>query len=180
MRIHLALIAASLLLVSASARAQQPDLGDGHGPGVGVEENLGGLSGGAFVYDGGHFRIDVLLGLDHSTHPGGNVTDFGLGGRVFFVVHRMDHADLALGGGLAVVHRSVGSADETNLQFEGAAQIRAFLTTNVALSGSLGFVVVTADNVVLEGGPVTPAGGSGAFGIGGQLLAGFGATYFFR
>ena len=40
--------------------------------------------------------------------------------------------------------------------------------------------VTTADNQVLLGGPVTSSNGDGNFGIGGQLLAGFGATYYFR
>jgi hypothetical protein len=169
-----------LALVPAAAGAQE--FVEGHGPGVGIEENLGGLSGGSFVWDAGRFRIDAILGIAHESERGnGSVTDFGVGGRFFFVVHRMERADFSLGGGFAVVHEDVdGGPNETNLQIELAAQIRAFVAPNVALSGSLGFAIVTADNNIILGGPVTSGNGDGAFGFGGQLLAGFGVTYYFR
>ena len=152
---------------------------EGHGPGVGVEENLGGLTGGAFVYDAGRFRVDAILGIAHTSRNGGDsVTDFGIGGRFWYVVHRMERADFSLGGGVAIVHED--NPSDTNVQVELAAQIRVFVAPNVSLSGSLGFVIVTADNNVILGGPVTSGNGDGAFGFGGQLVAGLGITYYFR
>ncbi len=166
-----------LLLCAGVAGAQE--FVDGHGPGIGVEENLGGLSGGSFVYDAGRFRIDAILGITHvSERGGGSFTELGLGGRFFYVVHRLERADFSLGGGVAIVHAD--NPSETNVQVELAAQIRVFVAPNVSLSGSLGFVIVTADNDVLLGGPVTPENGDGTFGFGGQLLAGLGITYYFR
>jgi hypothetical protein len=175
-----------VLLATGVASAQE--YADGHGPGVGIEGNLGGLSGASFVYDAGKFRFDGILGFAHSSNAAGSandprdVTDFGIGGRFFYVVHRLERADLSLGGGLAILRESIsgGGGSETNLQIELAAQIRVFIAPNVALSGSLGFVVTTADNYVIKEGPVTSSAGDGNFGIGGQLLAGFGVTYYFR
>jgi hypothetical protein len=175
------LVFAVLLVSSATVSAQE--FIEGHGPGVGVEENLGGLSGGCFVYDAGRFRIDAILGIAHtSERNGASVTDFGIGGRFFYVVHRLERADFSLGGGVAIVHEDIGNGgpSDTNVQLELAAQIRVFLAPNVSLSGSLGFVIVTADNNVILGGPVTSANGDGSFGFGGQLLAGLGVTYYFR
>src|SRR5215813_3017737 len=165
------------LLLCASVAASQ-ELVDGHGPGVGVEENLGGLTGGSFVYDAGRFRVDAILGIAHlSLHGGGSITDFGIGGRFWYVLHRMERADFSIGGGVAIVHED--NPSDTNVHLELAAQIRVFIAPNVSLSGSLGFVIVTADNDVILDGPVTTNNGTGAFGFGGQLLAGLGATYFF-
>jgi len=167
----------SILLCASVAGAQE--FVDGHGPGVGVEENLGGLTGGCFVYDAGRFRIDAILGIAHvSDGVGGSFTDFGIGGRFFYVVHRMERADFSLGGGLAIVHED--NPSDTNLQIELAAQIRVFVAPNVSLSGSLGFVIVTADHHVILAGPVTTDSGDGTFGFGGQLLAGLGIAYYFR
>lgn len=177
MRKTLVIVLLRCSVYSRAASAQE--FVDGHGPGVGVEENLGGLSGGSFVYDAGRFRIDAILGIAHrSERGGGSVTDFGIGGRFFYVVHRMERADFSIGGGVAIVHED--NPSDTNVQVELAAQIRVFVAPNVSLSGSLGFVIVTADNNVILGGPVTAANGDGAFGFGGQLLAGLGITYYFR
>ena len=78
-KIHAIVIIA---LLSGVAGAQESV--DGHGPGVGIEENLGGLSGGSFVYDAGKFRIDAILGIAHTSDRGnGSDTVFGLGGRFF-------------------------------------------------------------------------------------------------
>jgi hypothetical protein len=174
----LVLALSTLLALGSAARAQTAE---GHGPGIGVEQNLGGLTGGTFVYDAGTFHVDVLFGLAHVTLTGADETDFGIGGRFFFVVHHMERADLGLGGGVAIVRQEIGDRHETNIHIEGGAQIRAFIAPNVALLASLGIVVVTADNVILLDSPVTgSASGSGSFGIGGQLTGGFGLTYYFR
>src|SRR5262249_18442770 len=170
---------ALLIVLSATGAASAQEFVEGHGPGVGIEENLGGLSGGSFAYDAGKFRIDAILGIAHTSQQGnGSDTVVGVGGRFFYVVHRMERADFSLGGGLAIVHDDAPS--ETNVQIELAAQIRAFIAPNVALFGSLGFVIVTADNAIILNGPITSNNGDGAFGFGGQLLAGFGVTYYFK
>jgi len=166
----------STLGIRASAGAQE--LVEGHGIGLGVQENLGGLVGATIDYDAGRFRLEGILGFDHQSGP--SVTTFGIGGRFFWVVHHMERADLGLGGGLALVRQEAGGASENNFHIELGGQIRAFLTSNVALSGMLGVVIVTAENFVIGGGPVTGGGGDGHVGVGGQLLVGFGVTYYFR
>ncbi len=67
MRTHIVCLA---ILLGAGAASAQEIILEGHGPGIGVEENLGGLSGATFVYDAGRFRVDILLGLEHVSQPG--------------------------------------------------------------------------------------------------------------
>ena len=174
------LLGAIVLLLAASAVSAQ-ELPDGHGPGVGVEQNLGGLTGATFVYDAGRFHVDVLLGLEHISRTGPDTSSFGIAGRFFFVVHRMERADFGLGGGIGIARTDFGDAHETNIELEGAAQIRAFIAPNVAVLASLGLVIATADNGGLPGGPIVEGGnGDTEIGLGGQLFGGFGVTYYFR
>jgi hypothetical protein len=172
----------SLLVLGTLATAANAQTAEGHGPGIGVEQDLGGLTGGTFVWDGGSFRIDVLFGLAHLSIPGPDETDFGIGGRFWFVVHRMERADLGIGGGVAVVREEIGDQHETNIHIEGGAQIRAFIAPNVALLASLGLTIVTADNFIINNSPVVGMtnNATGSVGVGGQLFGGFGLTYFFR
>jgi hypothetical protein len=175
------LLVAILVALAAHVAAAQEIVSDGHGPGVGVEQNLGGLTGASFVYDAPRFHIDVLLGIQHVSEDGPDFSNVGVAGRFFFIVHRLDRADFALGGGIGIARAEQGNVSETNIHIEAAAQIRAFITSNVALSASLGLVVVTADNNRLPDGPVIgQATGNDEFGFGGQLFGGFGVTYFFR
>ncbi len=175
------LLACSILALVTSTAAAQEIVTDGHGAGIGVEQNLGGLTGGAFVYDAAHFHVDVLLGIAHISENGPDFSSVGVAGRFFYVVHRLDRADFSIGGGLGLERTDLGNAHETNIHIEAAAQIRAFITGNVALSAALGLVIVTADNNGLPSGPVVGGGqGDTEFGFGGQLFGGFGLTYFFR
>lgn len=169
------------IVLAAAGTASAQEVAEGHGPGVGVESNLGGLTGATFVYDAGRFHIDVLFGFDHTSRTGPDLSSVGFAGRFFFVIHRMERADFGLGAGLGVVRSDFGNENETNLHIEAAAQIRAFIAPNVALLASLGLAVVTADNGNLPSGPVvTGNNGDTEFGFGGQLLGGFGLTYYFR
>ncbi len=166
-------------LFTSVATAQE--MAASHGPGIGVEQNLGGLTGAAFVWDAGRFHIDILFGLQHFNEDGPDATVFGLGGRFFFVLHDMGSADFSLGGGVAVLQTDFGDASDTEIQLEAAAQIRVFLVPNVSLTASLGLVLLTANDLDVGGGPVLGGGsGESAIGIGGQLMGGFGLIYFFR
>jgi hypothetical protein len=174
-------------IFQATAQAQQPEViteGDGHGVGLGVAQNLGGLTGAAFSYDGGQFHVDVIGSFGHWNEDGPNdddLTMFGVGGRFFYHLHEMPGADFSIGGGLALVLTEQGDFSDNTIHLEGAAQIRLFIVPNVALSGSLGLVVLTADDGVVSGGPI--AGGRTAesfYGIGGQLNASLGVIYYFR
>ena len=168
-----------LVLGSTSASAQEAagsyeatssDSSEGQGLGVGVEATLTGLSGAALVYDAGAIRIDGVLGISSR----GN-TDFFLAGRFWYVLHAGDRSDISIGGGLGIQEnggiRNGGSddihiIDTLDFHVEAGAQIRAFITNNVALSASGGFGVIIDE-------------GDEFLGFGGQLLGTMGVTYFF-
>lgn len=126
---------------------------------------LGGPSGAALVYDMGDMHVDGILGL-----ASGGGTQLGLGGRLLWVMHRSSAADFSLGGGLGVVHTDPdGNADSvTDFHVEAIAQIRAFITQNVALSTTFGFGVNLND------------GRDDNFAFGGQFLTSAGLVYFFQ
>ncbi len=147
-------IAAVFLVVSLASTARaEPEAsptGEG-GIGIGAEGLLTGPTGGVFIYDMGSLRIDALLGVN-------NITDDSLfvAGRVLVPLHGSQDADFSIGGGLGLVHLDVGgnNEDEDRFHIEGLAQIRAFIASNVALSGAAGVVLIVGDGddeVVLTG-----------------------------
>ena len=140
------------------------------GIGVGAEMTLTGIVGGSFVYDAQAFHVDALLGANFES----NSTTLAVAGRLFFPVHRSQSADFSLGPGIGFQHISNdpdgdGPQDRVSsnpVHLEGAAQIRAFIVPNIALSATAGLGVV----VVKDNNSAT---------IGGQLGGSFGVTYFF-
>jgi hypothetical protein len=140
------------------------------GIGVGAEATLTGIVGGTFVYDAEAFHIDALLGGEF--RPGYSAV--AVAGRFFFPVHRSRFADFSLGPGVGLQHVSNdpdgdgpnGRVSSNPIHLEGAAQIRAFIVENIALSASagLGMVLTKGNNTAT---------------IGGQLGGSFGVTYFF-
>ena len=140
------------------------------GVGVGAEATLTGIVGGTFVYDAEVFHVDALLGGSFQH----NDSSLAVAGRLFFPVHRSQSADFSLGPGIGLVHVShdpdgdgpLGRVSSNPVHVEGAAQIRAFVVPNVALSGTAGLGVVLTNN-------------NNSAVIGGQLGGSFGVTYFF-
>lgn len=136
----------------------------GHGFGIGAESTLTGVTGAALVYDAGNWRIDGLLAF---SSQGG--TDLALAGRFWYVLHTGESSDLSIGGGLGLVDGDGGPMNDNDLDvhIEAGAQIRAFITSNVALSaaGGFGFVIDDGDDFL---------------GFGGQLIGSMGVTYFFE
>lgn len=150
-------------------------LGGGAGIGVGVAVTLTNvdtfLPGGQFVYDAALFHIEALLGFASAEVNGagdrGSEWIFGAGGWYHF--HRGSSSDFSLGGLIAIDTTSGPGPSQTTTAFEPGAQIRAFLTPNVALSARVGLAFVFGDT------------GSGTnIGLGGQPTGAFGLTYFFR
>jgi len=156
------------LFATGTAAAQNAPAA--RGIGVGAEATLTGIVGATFVYDAQVFHVDALLGA--SFDP--NDSTVAVAGRLFFPVHRSQFADFSLGPGIGfqhVSHDPDGDGPQDNvvsnpIHLEGAAQIRAFIVPNIALSAAAGLgAVFTKDNNSMT--------------IGGQLGGSFGVTYFF-
>jgi hypothetical protein len=183
MRTQKIFFALALCLALGSTRIASAQEGGGHGVGVGAEQTLGGMTGATFVYDTGPYRFDVLFNFGFVSAVGGgdSTTIFGLGGRFAWVIHRAGMADFSIGGGAGL---QLASAAESavDVELEGFGQARIFLAPNFALHGSIGLGVVIADKQRIIAPVGTEGAGSGksSFGIGGQLVAVFGFTYFFR
>jgi hypothetical protein len=125
-------LACSTLALTGTANAQP-----GRGLGVGAGGMLDGPVGAMLVYDAGAWHMDALLGVTSSS---GN-TDFDIGARFWFHVHSLADADFSVGGGLGV--SDVGN--NTFVDLEAGAHIRAFIVPNVSLGGSVGINVLLGD-----------------------------------
>jgi hypothetical protein len=170
----------SVLLPIATAHAQYDDLESAEKEtstetaseylyGVGIEAMLtapfGPATGAAFVFDARQFRVEAIAGLIFVEDSN---TAFNFGARFLWVLHSTARSDIGAGAGVGVSHleRDGPANDDTLFHLEGLVQIRVFLASNVALSGSLGLGLVAGD------------GDTGLL-IGGQLSGIFGVAYFF-
>jgi hypothetical protein len=173
-------LAAALVAAPGVANAAH---GTEHGIGVGVAQTLAGISGATFVYDASAFHIVGLLGFQSvDRDPAADSSAFALGGEFLFHVSTTAQSDFSLGGGITIVevNNAPGLGDETNIDLEGLAQIRAFIVPNVALSASLGLLIATANDVTILGnGAIVDGGGKNSIGLGGQVVGNLGVTYFF-
>jgi hypothetical protein len=142
--------------------------------GVGAEAGLlGGPASAAMSYDMGQLRINGIFGFSSGLNGIGqrqNGTVLALGGRALWIVHQGSNADLSLGGGLGLTNVNPDGAGNstTDIHVEALAQIRVFITTNVALSTALGFGIDLNDNR------------DDFFQFGGQFLPSVGLMYYFR
>lgn len=167
--LSLAIAAAVVGGGSGSAMAQPAA-----GPGLGVELPLteeffdqpnGWLE---FVYETGVLHFDVLAQfLDVEDVS----TTFGLGGRLYYEMHRSSAADFSLGGGLFLVHTEDDASDQdfNDIGLELGPKIRVFLAPSVALHTTFGLGVVLADDDAAD-----------IVGVVGRLSGSLGMTYFFR
>jgi hypothetical protein len=192
-KLVMSLFAAAALSLAATAQAQETpppsepppppparshsSSGDGAGIGVGATFTLSGLGvfgpSGQFVYDTSMFHIEGLFGF-FSREVGGagdRGTDFVFGAGGWYHFHRGASSDFSLGGALTVSTQSNPGGNSTTVTaFEPGAQIRAFITPNVALSARVGLAFQFGDT----------AGGGTDIQLLGQAQAAFGVTYFFR
>ncbi len=153
---------------SAPAAASSPSAGAplGSAIGVGVHAMLSGPVGPAIVYNGGRFHIEGILGFTDVE----DASSMAIAGRGWFHVHESPGASLSVGGGIGFMNAEMdtgvpGSSVDTSVTvLEGGAQVRFFVTRNVALSAALGLSIL--------------AGDADAITIGGQLTGGLGVTYF--
>lgn len=159
--------------LATPALAQEAASG-ARGFGVGAEAGLlGAPAGAAMSYDMGQMRIDGILGFSsgyNSINGRQSGTALGLGGRALWVVHQGTNADLSLGGGLGLTNYNPdgGGNSSTDIHVEALAQIRAFITANVALSTALGLGINLNDNR------------DDTFAFGAQFIPSAGLIYYFR
>ena len=154
----LAIVTLSVLAAPAAAQESTRT-----GVGVGAEALLLTPPGAAVSYDAASWRLDGMLGFYENT--GGD--QILIGARVLFPLHTSDGADFSLGGGLGIINREAGGGDnETDIHLEGDAQIRAFITSNVAVITTLGVAVAVTD-------------GDDPFVVTGDLLGSVGVLYYF-
>ena len=165
-RISLLLSIAALFALTSTASAQE----GGERPtalGVGINGFLidGLATGPSVVFQTPAFHIEgILAALD----DGGDDLDVGIGGRFWFAVSQTSRSDFSIGGGLALLidEDEATGDDETDVEIDLGAQLRAFIVPNVAISATAGFAVVVTD-------------GDDFVGLVGDLLGQLGVVYFF-
>jgi len=163
----------SLLLCAAVGTASAG--GQAGSIGVGAQYQLSGIGGLSINYDAGQFHVGGSLGF--SDPQGAEPATFELAGRFYYHVHHSAFADFGLGGSIGFASVPVGmggNTRNTDVFLEPGFEIRAFLSSNVALSATAGIVIGAAD-----AGGVAIAG-STIGGTGGPLFdAGVGIHYYF-
>ena len=113
--------------------------------GVGAEFQLSGVGGISANYDTGKFHVGGFLGLADPAGP--ENARIEVGGRFFYHVAATAMSDFSIGGSIGISSDDAGpNVDRTTaLYIEPAFQIRAFITSNVALSFTGGFSIGAAD-----------------------------------
>jgi len=148
--------------------------GSGAGIGVGAAVTLTGGTLAQFVYDQPIWHLEGLFAFSSTSTMGGgdrgSSIGFGAGGWYHF--HRGASSDFSLGAALVVGTNSPngGGGSTTVTSFEPGAQVRAFITPNVALHARVGLSFQFGDT----------QGGGTDLRLLGQAQGAFGFTYFFR
>lgn len=134
--------------------------------GLGAEYQLSGIGGVSVVYDAGLFHVGGAIGF--ADPPNANNTTFQLAGEFYYHVHHSAFADFGLGGSLGVSSQPAplpmdAANRATDVYLQPGFQIRAFLSSNVALSATAGLVigVIDASGVAITGQNFGAAGGVG-------------------
>ncbi len=146
------------------------------GLGVGATAFLSGLVGPEVVYDFGVWHLAGTLAFSsvptgvNGNGDRGTVFDFGVGG--WYHLHLGENSDFSVGGAFGLINASppVGNS-ATAFEFEPGAQVRAFITPNVALHGGMAFVFAFGDQV----GPLQKQ-----IALAAGITGDFGFTYYFR
>jgi len=166
MRRIITLVAMFVLATAGAARAG----GQEGSVGAGAEFGINGLAGGVSAnYDAGLFHVGGFLAIYDG--GGANDTDYSIGGRFFWHIHKTAMSDFGVGGGLGFFSfdKRGGNDRTSELFLEPSFQIRAFIASNVALSFTAGiaFGLVDADGFVLGAqSSVSNAGGVAVANVG--------------
>lgn len=163
--ISLAAITVAGLAASGSAQAS-PVAGRF---GLGVIDTLGQGAGINGVYDGGPWHADATIALAKIDDApiGDNDSRLSLGVHGWYHLNNGASSDFSVGGGLSFFRVDPPGDNNTRsaVSIDAGFQIRAFVTSNVAVSGFGGLQIVTGD--------------SDGYALGGQPLGAFALTYFF-
>jgi Outer membrane protein beta-barrel domain len=149
------------------------------GLGVGATMYVSGLAGPEVVYDFGVWHLGGMLAFNHQPNAANNnsTNTFDFGVNAWYHLHLGESSDFSVGGGfgLLTISPPVGNS-ATAFEFEPGAQIRAFITPNVALHAGMAFIFAFGDQA--------NGGMNGALtkqiALAGQVTSNFGITYYFR
>jgi hypothetical protein len=146
---------------TASAGGQSGSLG------VGAEADLRGAGGVSLNFDGGIFHAGGYLGYadDVAVSPIAGESAFQVGGRFYYHIHSTAMSDFGVGGQLGIAVVDQGEDSVTGIYIQPGFQVRMFVASNVALSGTAGFNVAAGDDDGLV--------------LAGDLTGGFGFHYYF-
>jgi hypothetical protein len=189
-KLMLSLFAGVATLAAASAQAQTAPAesappavsrssgggGGGAGLGVGASIFFSGLAGAEVVYDQPVWHIEGLLAFQSAKGGGMNpprVTTFDVGVSGWYHLHTGAASDFSLGGGVGFVSQSGGGTSLSQVVLEPGAEIRAFVTANVAVAARLGLAMVFGDTINNSNANTTIL-------LGAQPVGAIGLTYFFR
>jgi hypothetical protein len=175
MKKTITLAAMFVLAMAGSAKAGGQD----GAIGVGAEFGLDGETGGVSVnYDGGKFHFGGFLGFIDG--GGNNDTDYTLGARFYYHLHSTAMSDFGLGGAIGFFSQDgtgvMMDQRDSRVYIEPGFQIRAFVTSNVALSFTAGITIGIVDAQGTSiGGPSLGGPGNGVSAVTGSA----GVHYYF-
>jgi hypothetical protein len=151
----------SALLAPATAAAEDSPVAGRFG--VGIVSTLGPNTGLNVVYDGGPWHADATLALSDVDSD----SRIGIGAHGWFHLHHGASSDFSLGGGLTLDRYNPSGAPpvQSRVGIDLGMQIRAFVTSNVAVGARGGLLVLTGDQ--------------DGFVLGGEPVGEFSLTYFF-
>jgi len=161
---------------AASSSATFGGAGAGIGVGAAVtlaDTTVGGgfLPAGQFVYDMAILHFEALFGFfsREVNGAGDRGTDWVFGAGGWYHLHRGASSDFSLGALIAIDTTSGPGPSQTVTAFEPGAQVRAFITPNVAIFARAGLAFLFGDT-----------GNGTNIALGGQPSGAFGFSYFFR
>lgn len=142
------LIAALSLALTAALASPALAGGSSGSIGVGAEYTLNGIGGVSVNYDAGMFHAGGFVGYYDNGFGDPDADVLDIGGRFFWHLHSTAMSDFGVGGGLGLQFIDPEDPDNdeaTVLEVDLGAQVRAFVASNVAISGTLGLAILGAD-----------------------------------
>ena len=110
-------------------------------------------------YDAGAFHVGGGFGFSDERPGIGFDNALAVAGRFYYHLHSTALADFGVGAEILIVDQS--GSDNTGFDILGGFQIRSFISTNVALSFTGGFVIGAGDASDGVGIGATPVGAAG-------------------